>query len=67
MRRWKIAIALRAIPVPKRLRGFLAARPQDITALTRIFLTETERLLCGLAGPPRDVGEIKVSGTFFSA
>jgi len=34
------------ISVPKRLRGFLADRPQAVAALTRIFLSEIERLLC---------------------
>ena len=33
------------ISVPKRLRGFLADRPAAVTALTRIFLDEIERLL----------------------
>jgi hypothetical protein len=34
------------VSVPKRLRGFLADRPQAVAALTRIFLSEIERLLC---------------------
>ena len=34
------------ISVPKRLIGFLADRPQAVAALTRIFLSEIERLLC---------------------
>ena len=38
------------ISVPKRLRGFLADRPQAVAALTRIFLSEIERLLCEAAG-----------------
>ena len=33
------------ISVPKRLRGFLAERPAAVTALTRIFLDEIERLV----------------------
>ena len=34
------------ISVPKRLRGMLADRPAAVTALTKIFLAEIERLLC---------------------
>jgi len=34
------------VSVPKRLKGFLADRPQAVAALTRIFLSEIERLLC---------------------
>ena len=34
------------ISVPKRLRGFLAERPQAVAVLTRIVLVEIERLLC---------------------
>jgi hypothetical protein len=37
------------ISVPKRLRGMLADRPRAVTVLTKIFLTEIERLL--LAAP----------------
>jgi hypothetical protein len=38
------------ISVPKRLRGFLADRPEAVRALTKIFLAEIERLLCAAAG-----------------
>jgi len=38
------------VSVPKRLRGFLADRPQAVAALTQIFLSEIERLLCEAAG-----------------
>ena len=38
------------ISVPKRLRGFLADRPAAVTALTRIFLDEIERLLGDAVG-----------------
>jgi len=38
-----------AISVPKRLRGFLADRPAAVSALTKIFLDEIERLLCAAA------------------
>jgi hypothetical protein len=38
------------ISVPKRLRGFLADRPEAVSALTKIFLAEIERLLCAAAG-----------------
>jgi len=34
------------VSVPKRLRGFLADRPQAVAALTKIFLAEIGRLLC---------------------
>ena len=37
------------ISVPKRLRGFLADRPEAVSALTKIFLAEIERLLCAAA------------------
>ena len=42
------------ISVPKRLRGFLADRPPAVAALTKIFLDEIERLLCGAAGGASD-------------
>jgi hypothetical protein len=42
------------ISVPKRLRGFLADRPQAVTALTTIFLDEIERLLRHAAGASGD-------------
>ena len=38
------------ISVPKRLRCFLADRPETVAALTKIFLAEIERLLCAAAG-----------------
>jgi hypothetical protein len=38
------------ISVPKRLRCFLADRPNAVAALTRIFIEEIERLLCTAAG-----------------
>jgi hypothetical protein len=41
------------ISVPKRLRCFLADRPNAVAALTRIFIEEIERLLCAAAGPTR--------------
>ena len=40
--------------MPKRLRGILADRPQAVTALSRIFLKEIERLLCHAADKPAD-------------
>jgi hypothetical protein len=40
------------ISVPKRVRGMLADRPAAVAALTRIFVTEIERLLCAAAGVP---------------
>jgi len=43
------------ISVPKRLRGILADRPQAVTALSRIFLEEIERLLCHAADKPADL------------
>ena len=46
MRQWVIS-------VPKRLRCFLADRPNAVAALTRIFIEEIERLLCTAAGPTR--------------
>ena len=42
------------ISVPKRLRCFLADRPNAVAALTRIFVEEIERLLCTAAGSTRD-------------
>jgi hypothetical protein len=42
------------ISVPKRLRCFLADRPNAVAALTRIFIEEFERLLRTAAGLPRD-------------
>ncbi|MEY3205855.1 MAG: hypothetical protein RLZZ21_2186 [Planctomycetota bacterium] len=42
------------ISVPKRLRGFLADRPAAVTALTRIFIEEIERLLGAAAGVTSD-------------
>ena len=47
MRQWVIS-------VPKRLRSILADRPQAVTALSRIFLEEIERLLCHAADVPTD-------------
>jgi hypothetical protein len=41
------------ISVPKRLRCFLADRPETVTALTTIFIGEIERLLCEAAGVSR--------------
>jgi hypothetical protein len=41
------------ISVPKRLRCFLADRPNAVAALTRIFISRVERLLCTAAGPTR--------------
>jgi hypothetical protein len=38
------------ISVPKRLRVFLADRPEAVAAFTKIFLDEIERLLCAAAG-----------------
>jgi hypothetical protein len=42
------------IPLPKRLRGFLADRPRAVAALTKIFLDEIERSLCAAAGVTGD-------------
>jgi len=42
------------ISVPKRLRGFLADRPAAVTALTRIFIEDIERLLGAAAGVTND-------------
>ena len=39
--------------MPKRLRCFLADRPEAVTALTTIFLEEIEWLLCDAAGVSR--------------
>jgi len=47
MRRWVISVS-------KRLRGILADRPQALTALSRMFLEEIERLLCNAADAPTD-------------
>jgi hypothetical protein len=41
------------ISVPKRLRYFLADRPNAVAALTKIFVKEIERLLCTAAGSTR--------------
>ena len=40
--------------VPKRLRGMLADRPPAVAALTKIFLTEIERLLLTASGGAPD-------------
>jgi hypothetical protein len=42
------------ISVPKRVRGMLADRPAAVAALTRIFVTEIEQLLCAAAGVTND-------------
>ena len=42
------------ISVPKRLRGMLADRPLAVAALTKIFLTEIERLLLTASGGAPD-------------
>ena len=42
------------ISVPKRLRYFLADRPNAVAALTRIFVSRGQRLLCTAAGSTRD-------------
>jgi hypothetical protein len=42
------------ISVPKRLRGMLADRPPAVAVLTKIFLTEIERLLLAASGGPSD-------------
>ena len=42
------------ISVPKRLRGMLADRLQAVTVLTKIFLTEIERLLLAASGETPD-------------
>ncbi|MFM8415517.1 MAG: transposase zinc-binding domain-containing protein [Planctomycetota bacterium] len=44
------------ISVPKRLRCFLANRPEAVAAHTKIFLAETERLLSAAAGVTIDAG-----------
>jgi hypothetical protein len=41
------------ISVPKRLRCFRADRPNAVAALTRIFISRVERLLCTAAGSTR--------------
>ena len=38
------------ISVPKKLRCFLADRQSAVAALTRIFISRVERLLCAAAG-----------------
>ncbi len=43
MRQWVIS-------VPKRLRWFLAERPEAVSALTKIFMSEVERLVRDAAG-----------------
>ena len=40
--------------MPKRLRGLLADRPPAVAVLTKIFLTEIERLLLAVAGGTPD-------------
>jgi hypothetical protein len=47
MRQWVISVS-------KRLRGILADRSPVVTALSRIFLEEIERLLCDAADAPTD-------------
>ena len=42
------------ISVLKRLRCFLADRPNAVAALTRVFIEDIERLLCTAAGSTRD-------------
>jgi hypothetical protein len=42
------------ISVPKRLRGMLADRPRAVAALTKLFLTEIERLLLSASGGAPD-------------
>jgi hypothetical protein len=42
------------ISVPKRLRCFLADRPEAVAALTKIFLAEIEGLLSAAVGLPDD-------------
>ncbi|MEI7876112.1 MAG: IS91 family transposase, partial [Alphaproteobacteria bacterium] len=42
------------ISVPKRLRGMLADRPRAVAVLTKIFLTEIERLLLTASGGTPD-------------
>ena len=42
------------ISVPKRLRCFLADRQSAVAALTRIFVSNVERLICTAAGSTRD-------------
>ena len=44
------------ISVPKRLRCFLADRPEAVTSLTKVFIDEIKRLLRGAAGVARDSG-----------
>ena len=43
MRQWVIS-------VPKRLRWFLGFRPEAVSALTNIFMSEVERFVCEAAG-----------------
>ena len=40
--------------MPKRLRCFLAERPEPVTSLTKVFLDEIERLLLAAAGATCD-------------
>jgi hypothetical protein len=49
------------ISVPKRLRCFLADRPNAVAALTRIFISRVERLLCTAAGPTRAGGRPSIA------
>ena len=42
------------VSVPKRLRGLLADRPPAVSVLTKIFLTEIERLPLAVAGGTPD-------------
>jgi len=42
------------VSIPKRLRGFLADRPQAVAALTKIFLAEIERTLLTASGVTSD-------------
>jgi hypothetical protein len=42
-----VAVRQWVISVPKRLRWFLAERPEAVSALTKIFMSEVERACPG--------------------
>ena len=56
MRQWVIS-------VPKRLRGMLADRLRAVTVLTKIFLTEIERLLLAASDETPDAEMPRATGS----
>jgi hypothetical protein len=49
------------VSIPKRLRVFLADRPQAVAALTKIFLAEIERTLLTASGVTSDADAVSAS------